>query len=112
MGDQAAVTDEFHQEVRDRLAGEHFARRAIGENSSLTVNYYVVAGTDSLCLRAHQRRQAEVDRVPVEEAGERLGYQRGDAEVLQRLGRLLARRAGAEVAPGDDDVALAHARRE
>ena len=54
---------------------------------------------------ADQRRQAEVERVAVEQAGEGLGDERRDAEMLERRGRLLARGAAAEIAAGDDEVA-------
>src|SRR5437773_7295142 len=108
MGHEAAVADELHQELRDRLALQRLARRAITETSLFTINQYFVAGVDPFCLRADESRQPEVDRIPVEEAGERLGDQRRDAEVLQRLRRLLARRSGAEIATADDDVAFVH----
>src|SRR5262249_10544905 len=62
-------------------------------------------------VAAHYRGQAEVERVAVEEAGERLGDQRRHAEVLERGGRLLARGAGAEGAAADHDVARLHAAR-
>src|SRR5439155_23898532 len=109
MGHEAAVADELHQELRDRLALQRLARRAVTETAFFTINQYFVAGVDPFCLRADESRQPEIDRIPVEEAGERLGDQRRDAEVLQRLRRLLARGARAEVAAADDDVALAHA---
>src|SRR6185503_5564112 len=58
---------------------------------------------------ADQGRQAKVERVAVEQAGEGLGDQGGDAEMLQCRRRLLAARAGAEVAAADHDVARFYA---
>ena len=55
-----------------------------------------------------QGRQAEIEGVAVEKAGERGRDHRGDAEVAQRLRGLLARGAGAEVASADDHVARPH----
>src|SRR6185295_12799948 len=52
----------------------------------------------------------EVDGVAIEQTGERLCNQHGDAEMLQCLGRLLARRTDAEVAATDHGITRPHFR--
>ena len=52
----------------------------------------------------HHRRQPEIEGVAVEDAGERSRHDRADAEMLERLRRLLARRAEAEIAPRDHEI--------
>src|SRR5438093_1883487 len=112
MREQAAVSDDLQEERRHRLRGKRLAARAVVDAAGIEVHRDVVAGPNALRPRADKRREAEIDRIAVEEACVRFGDERGDAEMLERPGRLLARRTGAEVAAGDDDIAFAHARGE
>ena len=59
--------------------------------------------------RADHDRQAGVDGVAVEDAGERGGHDARHAGRLDGHRRVLARAAAAEVLGGDDDVARLHA---
>src|SRR5262245_29413751 len=112
VGEQPAVAHHLHEVRRDRLAWQGFTGREVGDLALLESDLEPVAVADALRLSAHHRWQPEVQRVAVEEAGERFGYQRRHAEVLERRGRLLARGAGAEVPAADDHVARLHAARE
>src|SRR5882762_10074269 len=112
MREQAAVAHDLHEERRNRLGGKRLAGRAVLDASGFRIDPNLVGCADALRLRADQRRQAEVDRVAVEQTRVRLGDERCDAQVLERFGRLLARGASAEVAAGDDDVAWLYRRCE
>src|SRR3954471_9049276 len=112
MGKETAIADDLQEEGGHRLGAQRFARRAVLDVARFEIDRDVVAGTDALRVAADYRREADVDGVAVEEAGERFGDERSDAEMLQRFRRLLARGAGAEVAAGYHHVAFAYARCE
>src|SRR3954465_11038750 len=112
MRKQAAVVDELHQEFGNRFALQRFTGRALCEPTRDGVQLDVITCAHAFRLGADEGAPAEVDRVAIEEPGERLGDERRYAEILQRLRCLLTRGAGAEVATADDDVALAYARSE
>ena len=56
-------------------------------------------------LRQHDRQDAVLEAVVEEDVGEAGRDDAADAEVLQRPGRVLARRAAAEIVAGDQDLA-------
>src|SRR5687767_7951682 len=105
MRDEAAVAHHLEQVRRNGFEGMRLPGGLIDHQRFFEVQAQPVAIADALGLCADERRQAEVERVAVEQAGKRFGDQRGHAEVLQRRGRLLARGARAKVAAGHHDVA-------
>src|SRR5688572_23603990 len=108
MRDEAAVAHHLEQVRRDRLEGMGQTGGLVHNHGLLEIDLEPVAVADAFRFGAHQRRQAEVERVAVEQAGERFGDQRGHAELLERPGRLFARGPRAKVAAGDHDVAGFH----
>jgi len=78
------------QELRHRL---EFDGHAVLERQSCACGIQRGDRTvlESFEVAAHQHRQAEVDRIAVEEPGEGGSHHAGDAQGRQRLGRLLAR---------------------
>src|SRR6266404_2433380 len=110
--EQATVAHDLHEERWYRLRGERLAGGAVLDATGFGVDRHVVARADALRLRADKRRQAKVDGVAVEKARVGLGNERRDTQLFERLGRLLARGTGAEVAPGDHDVPLLYRRSE
>src|SRR4051812_21507668 len=103
--EQAAVAHHLRKMRRQRLAGDGFSRIDDADVPSLEIDFYFIARANLLRLRAEKRRQPQVERIAVEEPGEGFSEQGGYAELLQRGRRLLARRAGAEVAAADHHVA-------
>src|SRR6185295_15548167 len=67
---------------------------------------------DGIGLGAGQQQQADVERVAVVQARVAWRDHRGHAQMPERAGGLLARRAYAEVRAGHDHVAGLHLRRE
>src|SRR2546423_459487 len=112
MRKQSTVAHDLPEERRQRLRGARLAGRAGVDASGVEVDRVVVAFPDALRLPAVARRAAAIDRIALEQARVRFGDEGGDTEMLERFRRLLARRTGAEVAAGDDDIAFAHARGE
>src|SRR4051812_11234266 len=109
---QAAVPDDAHEERRHRLARKRLTAGAVLHLAALQMHFELVTLVDSPGLCANDGRQAKIDGVAVEQAGERLGDQSGYAQMLERFGRLLARGAGAEVAACDEDVSRLHLSRK
>ena len=60
-----------------------------------------------LLARQHDRQDAVLEAVVVEDVGEAGRDDAADAEIQQRPGRVLARRAAAEILAGDEDLGLA-----
>src|SRR6266850_3367711 len=107
--EQPAVAHHLHEVRRDRFALQRFTGGEIRDFALLERNPKQVAVADTPRLGAYHRRQAEVEGIAVEEAGEGFGHQRRHAEVLERRRRLLARGAGAEVAAADNHFSRLHA---
>src|SRR5687767_10654398 len=105
MRDEAAVAHHLEQVRRNGFEGMRLPGGLIEQQRFFEVQAEPVAVADALGLCADERRQAEVERVAVEQAGERFGDQRSHPEVLQRRRRLLARGARAKVAAGDHNIA-------
>jgi hypothetical protein len=106
--EQAAGAHDLEQERRHRRTAQGLATRGETQRAARKIDFDRGARRDAVDRVAFERRQAQVDGVAVKEAGEGARQHRGNAEVLQRLRRLLARGTAAEVASGDDDVAVAH----
>src|ERR1043165_9927648 len=112
VGEQSAVAHHLHEVRRNRLALQRFTGSEVRDFALFEINSKRVPVADAHRLGTDHSREAEVECVAVEEAGERFGDQRCHAKVLERGGRLLARGAGAEVAAADHDIARLHAARE
>jgi hypothetical protein len=95
---QPAIADHLHEVRGDWFAGDRFAGGEVLNLARLGIDAQPVVWTDALRLRAHERRQAEVERVAVKEPGEGLGDERPGPEMLERLRRLLAGWARAAIA--------------
>src|SRR5687768_16496830 len=106
MRDEAAVAHHLEQVRRNGFEGMRLPGGLIDHQRFFEVQAEPVAIADALGLCADERRQAEVEAVAIEEAGERLGDQRGNPEVLQRRGRLFTRGACTKVAAGHYHIAF------
>ena len=103
---QSAGGDHFLEEIRKRLSLEGLSGRLVGDESGIEVHLYLVALGDGLCgLRCLDDREADVQRVPIEDAREALGDDTADAAGLKHLRCVLTGGAAAEVLATDDDVA-------
>jgi hypothetical protein len=102
---EAAHQDHFQQMRRDRRDRVGRARRQIAHLPRRKVELQPVACRDLVGLAEEERRQAQVERVAIEDAREALRQHRADAEDLQRLRGLFAARSHSEVLAADHDVA-------
>ncbi len=105
MRNQAAVFDHLNQMFRKRLAFERLTRCQVNHPARDGFDFQLVALVDSVGLPANERRQAEVQRVAIENAAERLRQHVTDTEGLQVLRRLLPGGADAEILSGNEHVA-------
>src|SRR5258708_32508697 len=93
---------------RDRHAGIALAVGAVLDRAGDRVDRQPIAGPDAVGIRALDRRHAEIDAVAEEQPGEGFRQDDRDAELVQRLRRLLARGAETEIVAADHDVARPH----
>ena len=112
MRHQPAVRDHVEQELRERRGGERHAAGLVVDGAGGGIDAHEIAGADLVDLAAHQHRQAEIQRVAIEDAAIGARQHGGDAEMLERLGGLLARGADAKALAGDHHVARLHRARE
>ncbi len=110
MRQQATVGDHRQQVLRQWLGFKGLAGGQVLDRASQGIDADFVAGVDASGLGADQGRQAVVQRVAVEDAGEGLRQHGADAQHLQILRRLFPGRADTEVIAGDEDVAFAESR--
>ena len=107
--DEPARVDDALDEGREGLRLKFLARRLVADDAEGKIAGDRVAFLDRFDgFGAFEDREPDVDGIAVEDAREGVGDDEGDAARLDGDGRVLARRAAAEVVFGDDDVALLH----
>lgn len=112
MGNQPAGAEHVAQELGNGLAIMLGVLREVVDAAEHEIHGQTVACANQVSIRKARDRQAEVDCIPVEDAGGSGREHRTDAKVRQCLRGLLARRADPEPFAGDDEVALTHTARE
>ena len=103
---QSAGGDHLLQKLRERLSLECLSGRLVGDEPGIEVYLYPVALGDGLgglwCL---DDREADIQRVPIEDTREAFGDDTANAAGLKYLRRVLTGGATAEVLASDHDVA-------
>ena len=102
----AADGDDLLDERGERRGGEALAGGSILDHAGIQMDGHLVAVADGLGRRRTlDDRQADINRVAVEDAGEAVRDDELNTAGLDGDGRVLAGGAAAEVAPRDDDAA-------
>ena len=76
---------------RYRFAAQLLAACVVMNQTGAGIDADTITGLDAIGLGTHQRRQAKVDGVAIEQSGERLRHQCRHPQMLECLRRLLTR---------------------
>lgn len=108
MLDEPPCRDKLKHEIGVGLSPKYLALGDVSYLAAGKLHLKLIALLDFISLGAFEEREADVDGVPEEDAGEALGDDAGYARRLDGDGGMLPRGAAAEVGGGDDDVAFFH----